>query len=129
MDVVRATLIADPRCLLWRNEIGASTHFPDGTLRRAPIRYGLASPGGADLIGFYGPRFLAVECKTVRGTQSPEQVAFERCVLSRGGIYAIARGEDDGRALREWLAAGGVGQLPEQLRGGGSLQTATTTTA
>lgn len=123
MDAVRAVLVAEPQCLLWRNEIGSSTHFPDGTPRRGPIRYGVANPGGADLLGFYGPRFLAVECKTIRGSQSAEQVTFERGVLTRGGVYALVRSEVDARELLAWLAAGGVGRLPEQLQGGGSPQT------
>src|SRR5512139_4003468 len=95
MDVVKAVLISDPKCALWRNEIGSSTHFPDGTKRKGPIRYGIRNPGGADLIGLYGARFLAVEVKTPRGSQSPDQLAFEREVTSRGGVYAIVRSEAD----------------------------------
>lgn len=123
MDVVRATLISDPRCLLWRNEIGSSTHFPDGAPRRRPIRYGVCNPGGADLLGCYGPRFLAVECKTVRGSQSADQLSFERAVLSRGGVYALVRSEAAATDLLRWLQAGAEQPLPQHLRGGGSQQT------
>ncbi len=122
MDVVRTVLIADPQCLLWRNELGATSHFPDGTPRKHPIRYGVCNPGGSDLIGCYGPRFLAVECKTVRGEQSPQQIDFERWVTARGGIYALVRSGPAALDLRVWLRSGGV-QLSEHLRGEGQLQT------
>ena len=129
MDIVRATLIADPRCLLWRNEIGSSTHWPTGEPRKGPIRYGLANPGGADLIGFYGPRFVAVECKTPIGSQSADQIAFGWVVVSRFGVYALARGEEDVWVWLAWLRVGVAGPLPDQLQGGGSLQTTRATTA
>lgn len=103
MDVVKAVLVSDPRCALWRNEIGSSTHFPDGTKRKGPIRYGICNPGGADLIGLFGIRFLAVEIKTPRGRQSPDQIAFERAVTARGGVYALVRSERAARELLERL--------------------------
>lgn len=99
MDAVKAVLISDPRCLIWRNEIGHSTHLPDGTKRQGPIKYGLCNPGGADLIGLYAGRFLAVECKTVKGRQSPEQVRFQAAITAKGGVYALVRSEDDAREL------------------------------
>jgi hypothetical protein len=105
MDVVRAVLVSDPRCALWRNEIGASTHLPDGTKRKGPIRYGICNPGGADLIGLFGIRFLAVEIKTQRGRQSPDQIAFERAITSRGGVYALVRSEREARELLSSLQA------------------------
>lgn len=103
MDVVKAVLVADPACILWRNEIGHNTHFPDGTARKGPIKYGLCNPGGADLIGCYGPRFLAVECKTIRGSQSTDQLNFERWVTRRGGIYAVVRSADEAHELLQRL--------------------------
>lgn len=117
MDVVKSVLIQDPNCLLYRNEIGHNTHFPDGTKRKNPIRYGIHNPGGADLIGCYGPRLLAIETKTVRGTQSPEQMNFERHVSARGGVYALIRSEPEARELLAILRAGTP--LPLHLRGGG----------
>lgn len=157
MDAVKAILIADPLCLLWRNEIGSSTHWPTGEVRKGPIRYGVANPGGADLLGLYGrgavserdmaaadlleqsdlldiairlrggggARFLAVECKTVRGQQSPDQVAFERYVTARGGVYALVRSEPAAADLLRWLRAGGC-RMPQHLMGDGALTAATT---
>lgn len=122
MDAVKAVLIADPRCLLWRNEIGHNTHFPDGTPRRGPIKYGVCNPGGADLIGLYGSsadvpvhgitsyppaRFLAVETKTASGRLSPEQHAFGTWIARRNGVYAVVRSTDQARQLLAYLQHGG----------------------
>jgi hypothetical protein len=126
MDAVRAVLVADPVCLLWRNELGATSHYPDGMPRRHPIRYGVCNPGGADLLGLYGPRFLAVECKTVRGSQSGPQVDFERWITSRGGVYALVRSEPDAAELLSWLrtsTGAAACELPEHLRGEGGQST------
>ena len=122
MDAVKAVLVADSKCVLWRNEIGSSTHWPTGEARKGPIRYGVANPGGSDLIGLYGARFLAIECKTVRGQQSAWQVAFERCITARGGIYALVRSEPQAADLLAWLQAGSIGALPAGLAGGGAAQ-------
>lgn len=103
MYAVKAILVADPQCLLWRNEIGHNTHWPDGRKREHPIEYGVCNPGGADLIGCYGPRFLAVETKTARGKQSPEQIEFERWITARRGVYAVVRSEGEARVLLERL--------------------------
>ncbi len=123
MDVVQAVLVSDPRCVLWRNEIGFNTHFPDGTKRKHPIKYGICNPGGADLIGSFGARLLAVETKTVRGAQTAEQIAFELVLAAHGNIYAICRSETEAGVLLQWLAAGAVAPLPEELRGEGQQQT------
>jgi hypothetical protein len=151
MDAVRAVLIQDPACLLWRNEIGSSTHFPNGTPRKGPIRYGVCNPGGADLLGIYGfapsarsltaadllerhgfldvalrirtragGRYLAVECKTPRGRQSPDQINFERWITARGGVYALVRSAADAADLLAALRASAP--LPPHLRGEGSQQ-------
>lgn len=128
MDVVQAVLVSDPQCVLWRNEIGFNTHFPDGTKRKHPIRYGVCHPGGADLLGFFGPRYLAVETKTVRGSQSPQQIDFERAVVAHGGIYAICRSDGEAGVLLRWMATGVSGPLPRELMGDGQLNTRTRAT-
>lgn len=106
MRAIRAVLIADPKCLLWRNEIGSNTHWPDGRRREHPIKYGVCNPGGADLLGCYGPRQLAVETKTSRGVLSPDQVNFGRWLALRGNVYAVVRSEADAVTLLAWLQAG-----------------------
>lgn len=106
MDAVKAILVQDPKCLLWRNEIGSNTHWPNGEPRKGPIRYGVCNPGGADLIGLYSHRFLAVETKTVIGTLSPEQIRFGRWVADRQGVYAVCRSEQDAAELLTYLHGG-----------------------
>jgi hypothetical protein len=122
MDAVRAVLITDPRCILWRNEVGRvlSDRFVDGKPRAKPLYldYGVCSPGGSDLLGCYGPRILAVECKTVRGSQSDEQVDFERWITMRGGIYVLINSEPAASELLVWLRGGGA-SIPERFRGAG----------
>lgn len=54
----------------------------------------LAPPGTADIIGSVAGRFVAVECKTVRGQQRETQKAFQDAVERAGGIYLIARDPD-----------------------------------
>ena len=107
MDAVKAVLVADPKCLLWRNEIGHNTHFPDGTPRKGPIKYGVCNPGGADLIGLYDGRWLSIETKTLIGTIRPEQQQFGSWVARRNGIYAVCRSTADASQLLAWLQSGG----------------------
>ena len=74
---------------VWRQNTGQAT-----TSGRR-IRFGI--PGCADIIGItrYSGKFLAVECKSLTGRQSIEQVSFERECKSRGGIYILARSIED----------------------------------
>ena len=71
------------------------------------VRYGIANPGGADLIGWQtvtitpdmvGQRvavFTAVECKSPKGKTSPEQDNFLRQVTAAGGVAILAKSPDD----------------------------------
>lgn len=63
-----------------------------------PVRFGLT--GSADIIGMASPagRFIAVETKAGKGTQSGEQVAFQRMVEALGGVYIVARDPEQARA-------------------------------
>lgn len=70
------------------------------------VVYGVGNPGGADLIGGWRGRFLAVETKAKRGRQSPEQRHFQQIVEGTiGGIYAMVRSERDARDLLAQLMA------------------------
>ena len=52
--------------------------------------------GVADIIGVLpGGRFLAVECKSVRGRQTEPQRAFQEAVEASGGLYVLARSVED----------------------------------
>ena len=57
--------------------------------------YGL--PGSADILGIQPitGRFLALEVKTGNAKQNKQQLAFEKAVLKRNGIYKIIRSLED----------------------------------
>jgi hypothetical protein len=93
-DQIRLALGREPDVLLYRNNCGvAEAHGHK-------IRFGVGNPGGADLIGIFRGRFLAIEVKTAAGRQSDDQRRFQQLVERRGGIYLLARSVDDALA---WL--------------------------
>lgn len=60
------------------------------------IKYGIANPGGADLIGWTRiGLFLAIEVKTKNGRLTPEQENFINSVNLFGGIAFVARSVED----------------------------------
>lgn len=76
-------------CFVWRHNTGM---LRDAENR--PIRFGLK--GSADIIGMTPKgRFLAVECKAGKKDLTEDQLGFKSKVLSRGGLYLLARGTDD----------------------------------
>ena len=51
--------------------------------------------GASDLhICYYG-KFIAIECKSEKGKQSPEQKLYQKAVENSGGIYCLAYSIDD----------------------------------
>lgn len=88
-------------CILWRNQSGA---YKQGDTW---IRYGIANPGGSDLIGWtsvtvtpemVGKRcaiFTALEIKTDKGRATKEQEAFVAAVKRAGGIAEIVHSEEE----------------------------------
>lgn len=93
-DDIRIALGRIPSLCLWRNNCGF-----DGERK---VRYGVGNPGGADLIGVYNGRFVAVEIKTPTGKQTEEQRTFQRLVESKGGVYVVLRSVDEALA---WVAS------------------------
>lgn len=56
------------------------------------VRFGIANPGGSDLIGWTSSgRFLAIEVKTATGRATDEQRQFIAAVRAAGGYAGIAR--------------------------------------
>jgi hypothetical protein len=102
----RLMLAIGQRATVWRNNIGTA-RYPDG----ATVRYGVAHPGGSDLIGLrsvtvtpdmVGQRlaqFVAIEVKTPEGRLTPDQERFLAFVRDAGGIALVARSEADLSAL------------------------------
>lgn len=91
-DAIRLAFGSDPRVVLWRNNCGVARTASGGA-----VTYGVANPGGADLIGIFEGRFLAIEVKSRTGRSSPEQVVFGELVKRKGGIYILARSVEDVR--------------------------------
>lgn len=91
-DHIRLALGNIPGLVLWRNNCGTAE------VRGYRIKFGVANPGGADLIGLWNGRFVAVEIKTPTGRQSPDQVRFQQLVESKGGEYVILRSVEDAMA-------------------------------
>ncbi len=64
------------------------------------VRFGVANPGGSDLIGWtHAGRFLAIEVKTATGRVRPEQIAFIKTVREFGGYAGIARSAQDAQDI------------------------------
>lgn len=94
-----------PDVRLFRNNQGVAT-FAGGQR----VKYGLANPGGSDLIGLRSivvtpdmvgqmlAVFTALEVKTPAGRVEPEQQNFISFVQRFGGIAGVARSPED--ALR-----------------------------
>lgn len=91
---------------LWRNQCGALEDK-----RGRWVQFGVASPGGSDLIGYktvtvtpdmVGQRvaiFAAIETKAPRGRLTDEQARFIEAVRAAGGIAGEVRSVADALAL------------------------------
>ncbi len=96
-DAIRLALGQVPGLALWRNNSGVAE------IRGYKVRFGVANPGGGDLVGWYRGRWVEVEIKTETGRQSPEQRQREQLVRAAGGIYIVLRSVDAARAFAESL--------------------------
>jgi penicillin-binding protein-related factor A (putative recombinase) len=76
----------------WRNNTGAvKVAASDGR----PARYiQYSEKGAADLIGVHSGFFFALETKSMKGKQSPEQLAWMETIREHGGIYILCRPND-----------------------------------
>ena len=96
---------------IWRNNCG---QLQD--VRGRWVRYGVANPGGSDLIGYLPVTiteahvgqtlavFVAIEAKGPRGKLRPEQQQFLKVVQSHGAIACVAYSVEDAEtALAPWL--------------------------
>ena len=64
---------------------------------------GLGNPGWPDVIAVRGPRMLAVECKSERGTASPEQKEWLRLLSEIPGVETlIAKPRDAGDLMHRF---------------------------
>lgn len=102
-DGIRLALGQMPDVTLWRNNVGHAV-MKGG----ARVTFGVGGPGGSDLIGMFRGRFLAVEIKTPRGRQSPEQRQFQQLVESKRGIYLMPRSVQHAIDMLEALRSGAL---------------------
>lgn len=87
--------LSESGCLIFRNNCGVLKN--DAGI---PIRFGVGSPGGSDLVGIApNGKFLAVEMKTRTGRIRPEQQRFIDAVNRAGGIAGVCRSVEDALAL------------------------------
>ena len=108
MNRLRAIMLglSTPGVRLFRNNCGALKDA-EGRL----IRYGVANPGGSDLIGWrsiivtpdmIGQKiavFLAIEVKGEQGKATDHQRNFISRVKADGGLAGVARTVDDARGI------------------------------
>jgi hypothetical protein len=81
---------SEPRVYIWRANSG-KIKTAHGTW------IVLNTPGTPDLIGFIAPqgRFIGIECKVDSNKQNDNQIAFQKELEERGGIYILARTLED----------------------------------
>ena len=74
------------------------TMYPgDVLIRQArPLRAGLCV-GSSDIVGIQKGtgKFYGIECKSDTGRLKPEQQVFGDAVIRAGGIWGVARSEDE----------------------------------
>lgn len=95
--LVRAIMLhygRTPGLRLWRNNCGA---FKDS--HGNWIKYGVANPGGSDLIGWKDGRFVALEVKVKPRKPTPEQVAFILAADKANCIAGVVYSLEDCHAL------------------------------
>jgi hypothetical protein len=96
---------------LWRNNCG-QMQAKNGQW----VRYGIANPGGSDLIGYLPviitaehvgrtlAVFVAIEAKSSDGRLRPEQQQFLKVASELGAIVCVAKSEADAEmALVPWV--------------------------
>ena len=92
IDILRSVQLAlsEAGAITWRNNSGC---LKDA--RGVPVRFGVGSPGGSDLIGIYKGRFCAFEIKTPKGKATDAQLNFIAAVIKNGGIAGVVRSPDE----------------------------------
>lgn len=104
-SILQSIRLASAPSVLWRNQCGA--YIKDDYF----IRYGIANPGGSDLIGITPIRilpqhlgriigvFTAAEVKTDTGKPTAAQLNFIDAVIRLGGIAGVVRSPRQFKAL------------------------------
>lgn len=87
VNEIMCALSKNKNIRVWANNTGVAKSLDDERF----LKYGLV--GSADITGIIGPhgKRLEIEVKTGNAQQSRTQRNFELMILSRGGIYILAR--------------------------------------
>lgn len=84
-----------PGIVLWRNNLGFDN--------KTKCYYGIGNPGGADLIGMYRGRFVALEIKTpgayTKKEHLAEQTNFIRVIKEGGGLAGFAHSPEEAEEI------------------------------
>lgn len=115
-SILNGALIAlsrEPSTLVWRNNTGQAWQGQRIAARvgqpvivkpgmvilhdARPITFGL--PGSADILGVSDGRAIGIETKTRTGKQRETQEKFQRAFEKAGGLYGLARSEDEALAI------------------------------
>lgn len=78
-----------PSAMWWVNKTGTAW-TKDGA---RPVAYGLK--GSSDILGCLEGLMICVEVKTEDGRQEESQVRFEAAIKRAGGVYILARSEQE----------------------------------
>ena len=99
-------MLSSKRVLLFRNNCGvARYHSNEG--RDMMVKYGVANPGGSDIIGIriiirggveIG-QFVALEVKTKGKYPTPKQRQFLEVIRGLGGLAAVVRSVEEAEKL------------------------------
>ena len=87
--LMRYSVLPDLSLFKMNNGVARALHSKE------VIRYGIN--GCTDIIGILKPygRWVAIEAKTGSGRLEDDQPTFRNMILSHGGIYILARDEED----------------------------------
>jgi hypothetical protein len=99
-----------PGQVFWRNNIGVAEYWNVHQADADVVAYGVGGPGGSDLIGLVGGRFVALELKTPGGRTSAERAAsqaqFRALVRAKGGFATVVRSVGEALAAVERAKTG-----------------------
>ncbi|MTA40650.1 MAG: hypothetical protein F2563_02385 [Actinobacteria bacterium] len=76
--------LSEAGAYVWANETGSVQ-----SIKGHYIQYG--HKGSSDILGVWNGKFIAIEAKTGKGVQSPQQKIFEKNVTEQRGVYYVAK--------------------------------------
>ncbi len=106
---VRLALSA-PGQVFWRNNIGTAEFWNEHADHAERVAYGVGGPGGSDLLGIVGGRWVALELKAPGARTKPArealQAQFRALVQSAGGFACVVQSVPEALAAVERSRAG-----------------------